>query len=661
MVLEASFGLGESVVSGEVTPDRFLVARDNFGEVQTFLGNKSRRVAALGAGPMPAANETSLTAAQIAALGAIGLRIEQLFGKPMDIEWGLAGEELAVLQCRPIRGLEVAQDVEVGRVAEIERLKSLSAGRRRIWVAHNLGETLRAPTPLTWDIIGHFMSGAGGFGGLYQDLGFRPSPRVCREGFLELIAGRIYADPERLAQFFWGDGPFQYDLDAVLHDSSLLDQAPTRLDPNRVGGQFLLRLPGLMYAMFRAGRISQRLRHSVQVFFEKDALPPYLDYVQQKRGENLSKLDTVQVCAELRSRCTRVLDEFGKESLKPGYFGALAFVDLRRLLRQVLGPEKGGQLACTLTSGLEGDTTVAQNQLLFQAARGEATLEEFLKVYGHRAAGEMELAEPRFRENPGQLERSLSALRRCGRSPQEIHGEHAAQRSETEKDLPRLLFGCGGQSFQKKIGIHLRQAQALLAYREAGKHYLMMGYELLRQAILELARRWQLGRDIFFLRREELERFEERREDLLETAAQRRLRWQSFQRLDMPAAIDSRDLDRLGLPQQYENAGELKGEAVAAGVATGTARVVFDPGEERDLGSEFILVCPSTDPGWTALFVNARGLIVERGGVLSHGAIVARDFGIPAVVCPGATKTIQDGSKLHLDGNRGVVQVLHPG
>jgi pyruvate,water dikinase len=93
-------------------------------------------------------------------------------------------------------------------------------------------------------------------------------------------------------------------------------------------------------------------------------------------------------------------------------------------------------------------------------------------------------------------------------------------------------------------------------------------------------------------------------------------------------------------------------------VAAGTARVVFDPRESRDLGEGYILVCPSTDPGWTPLFVSACGLVVERGGVLSHGAIVARDFGIPAVVCPGATRRIPDGSQVRLDGNRGRIHLL---
>ena len=113
----------------------------------------------------------------------------------------------------------------------------------------------------------------------------------------------------------------------------------------------------------------------------------------------------------------------------------------------------------------------------------------------------------------------------------------------------------------------------------------------------------------------------------------------------MPAVIDSAELQQLGLPREYASAAELKSEAVAAGLAVGTARVVFDPCEPRDLGDDYILVCPSTDPGWTPLFVNARGLVVERGGVLSHGAIVARDFGIPAVVCPAPPSASRTAAK----------------
>jgi pyruvate,water dikinase len=85
---------------------------------------------------------------------------------------------------------------------------------------------------------------------------------------------------------------------------------------------------------------------------------------------------------------------------------------------------------------------------------------------------------------------------------------------------------------------------------------------------------------------------------------------------------------------------------------------VFDPKEVGSIGTDYVLICPSTDPGWTPLFINARGLIVERGGILSHGAIVARDFGIPAVVCPNATRLIKNGQTIRVDGNHGWIHIL---
>jgi pyruvate,water dikinase len=93
-------------------------------------------------------------------------------------------------------------------------------------------------------------------------------------------------------------------------------------------------------------------------------------------------------------------------------------------------------------------------------------------------------------------------------------------------------------------------------------------------------------------------------------------------------------------------------------VSTGIARIVKSPKEAGNLGANYVLVCTSTDPGWTPLFVHARGVIVERGGMLSHGAIVARDFGIPAVVLKNATRLIPDGAEIRIDGNRGRVELV---
>jgi phosphoenolpyruvate synthase/pyruvate phosphate dikinase len=141
--------------------------------------------------------------------------------------------------------------------------------------------------------------------------------------------------------------------------------------------------------------------------------------------------------------------------------------------------------------------------------------------------------------------------------------------------------------------------------------------------------------------------------------ATRKVRWQAFQKLDLPEQIDSAHLESLGLPPPHDPAQTaFDGTAMAPGVATGPVRIVFDPEQAADLGMEYVLVCPSTDPGWTPLFLGARGLIVERGGVLSHGAIVARDFGIPAVACSNATRLLKPGALVRVDGNTGRVVLV---
>ncbi|HUS93159.1 MAG TPA: PEP/pyruvate-binding domain-containing protein [Phycisphaerae bacterium] len=661
MIVEASYGLGESVVSGDVTPDRFLVARGDLS-VQAEIGHKHRYVAALGARTDFDPDAACLSDDQLRELAELSLRIERHFGHPVDIEFGWADGRLALLQSRRIRGLEIVEEMELAREEEIFRLRAAVDGPRRCWVVHNLAETLPAPTPLTWDVTRAFMSGSGGFGRLYRQLGYRPSERVCREGFLELICGRIYADPDRLAELFWDAFPLRYDVRELLADPTLIDRAPARFDPNRADGRFLARLPGTLAAMFTASRKMKRARADAKRRFEDEALPPYLQYVQQKREQDLAPLSDEQVLAELNDRRRRVLDEFGPESLRPGFFGGVAFDALEATLRQLGGPDRGGELARTLTRALAGDTTFHQDALLCDIAAGSATMDGFLAEYGHRCVGEMELSVPRWREDPSYLEATVQRMRAApaGRTPADLHRENLALRVEAEEALPATLREWGGGSFRERIERDLADAQALLPYREAGKHYLMMGYELVRRAIEQLAERWGLDGRTYFLRADELGDFAAGtdRPRLIEAAEKRRIRWQAFQRLELADVIDSEHLQTLGLAPELEAADELTGAAVASGSGTGTARVVFDANHPGELGANYVLVCPSTDPGWTPLFTCATALVVERGGVLSHGAIVARDFGIPAVVCANATRLIASGDRIRVDGNTGRIFIL---
>ena len=663
IIVESSYGLGEGAVSGNVHPDTFAVDRHTLAIHRRATGHKVQMVAAIGddiSAHDPDA--PSLADTQVQELARISLGIEKFFDKPMDIEFGYAEGRFAILQSRPMRGLDVLEDVEVGRKKELYRLRELAGPHRRMWVAYNLGEALPVPTPLTWDIVRSFMSGNGGFGRMYRDLGYQPSPELCREGFLELIAGRIYADPERAARFFWSGVPLCYDLDAVARDPKIIDAAPATFDPFRADVKLLAVLPGLVIRMLWCSHKMKALRKTVVPRFEEQILPPYLNWVMDKRRQDLGRMNTNELCVELHARIARVLTQFGGESLKPGFFGGLAYASLTATLTQLMGREAGTQLALTLTQGLEGDATLAQGIAISEVAQGKRTLASFLDAYGHRAVEEMELSKPRWREDPSYLRQIIAMCQgSSARLPDDLHRRNVERRIAAEQELRETLRHWGGSCLYEDVLTDLADVQRLLPYRESGKNYLMMGYETIRTVITELAARWNLDRDIFFLLRDEFTTYEQRRDELTSVIASRILRWQSAKRLEMPAVIDSQHLDEFGLPRCYDPARELTAEPIAMGVATGMARIIFDPQKMDDPSGDYVLVCPSIDPAWTPLFVRARALIVERGGVLSHAAIAARDFGIPALVCPEATRRIPDRAQVRVDGNRGLITVVGGG
>ncbi len=548
VVIEASYGLGEAVVSGDVAPDRFLVPRDRPDGIESHVGKKSTLVAAFGEVQERDPHALSMTPEQVRELFNLALRIEKHYGHPVDLEWGWADGRFALLQARPIRGLDVAQSLEAVRQEEIARLKKLADGKRKLWITHNLGETLPAPTPLTWDIIRYFMSGHGGFGIMYRQLGYRPSPRVCREGFLELICGRIYADPDRLAELFWEGMPLTYDLDALAQDKTILDRAPTKFDPAKADGLFLVRLPKNLWSMWRSARKMKWLRKRVKQIFEEEVLPAYLETIVDLRKLDLTKLSDHDLGEQLGACCRIVLDEFGPASLLPGFFGGMAFDALEAQLIQLLGPHEGPALAGTLTLALEGDVTFEQDKLLYEVAHGKASLEEFLGRFGHRAIGEMELSTPRWRESPTYLEQTIARLKaNPGRAPAEIHEHNLQRRREAEAQLPSLLEKAGGSSLREDIEVNLGEARSLLPFRETGKYYLMMGYELIRQVIEEYARRFDLGGSAYFLERAELARLPGEIDQLKKIAAERKRRWQAQQRLDLADIVDSNDLEQLGI------------------------------------------------------------------------------------------------------------------
>lgn len=296
-----------------------------------------------------------------------------------------------------------------------------------------------------------------------------------------------------------------------------------------------------------------------------------------------------------------------------------------------------------------------------------AALDDYLEEFGHRATGELDVSRPRWREDPSGL---LSTVR--ANLEHEQAGEHREHLRQMEREAitaaerleERAARGLLGPIRKRVVRQLLRTYRGYIQTREypkQGTAYLFTAWhEALREAGEVLVSEGILddSDDVWFLRKEEL--FAALDDDSIDVdIAARRAAFERHAEMDAPPVLTSEgeapsaDIERENVPEDA-----LVGTGVSSGVVEGTARVVHDPTEETIETGE-ILIAPSSDPGWTPLFLNAAGIVVEVGGRLSHGALVAREYGLPAVVSvPKATRRIETGQRVRIDGTQGIVEIV---
>ncbi|MET0866317.1 MAG: PEP-utilizing enzyme, partial [Nakamurella sp.] len=288
--------------------------------------------------------------------------------------------------------------------------------------------------------------------------------------------------------------------------------------------------------------------------------------------------------------------------------------------------------------------------------------------YGQRAVAEIDLGMPRWSDDPSHLFGVLAGYLRLD-DPAAAPDRHFARGANDATDMIRTLIGRAREQGRLRgalVGFCLRRARALVGLREMPKFLAITAIGRAHAALLEigaeLARSGTLAdeQDVFFLDFDEI-RAAAAGTEVRERIAQRRSEYQAeLRRRHIPRVLLSDGTE----PEAVSVAGELAteegtltGTPASAGVVTAQAHVVLDPAQARLMPGE-ILVAPSTDPGWTPLFLTAGGLVMEMGGANSHGAVVAREYGIPAVVgVAGATELISSGMQLTVDGASGLVSL----
>src|SRR5262245_55789549 len=530
MRVEASWGLGEVVVSGRVTPDRFQVERATGRVRDQRPGPQPIRVGRQvdEPGPVDRHGALCLGAEQLAELAELGRRVEQFYGDARDVEWAIAGGQVWLLQARPITAAGAA-DREAVRRETIDRLAALVEPGGTVWSRVNLVEVLPEPTPMTWAIVsGKLLSGGGGTGAMYRDFGFKPDPALAATSAYDLIGGRPYLNLGREPRLESAKCLAAYPLAKYRRSPQLA------LDPKRESPRGLRKWFGLLGMI----RVAAKVASASKTFadqFRQSVIPEFSAEVERAEKDDPAKLDSAALLRRLQHWIDRTLVDFARHSLKSTLLAQFSWQVLEQQVGKALGPERSRATLTSLSQGAKPDPEADLAGAIRELATGKLTRDEFLRRFGHRGPNEMELSAQRWSEDPS----SLAGLSAATPQPVTTHATDLLNQIAAEAKWNGILA--------KSMAGHVERLQTYLGLRETGKHYLMRGYAIIRQTLVELDRRFNLDGLIFFLTPGELPALIAGR-DLKPVAAERRKRRAVELSLEVPPVIFGDDLNAIGRP-----------------------------------------------------------------------------------------------------------------
>ncbi|PTM53332.1 phosphoenolpyruvate synthase [Desmospora activa] len=667
--IDASFGLGEALVSGLVSADNYKVQDGEI--IEKTIATKRVAIAALPAGgteerriePDQQKKQT-LTDEQILQLERMGRQIEAYFGCPQDIEWCLADDRIIIVQSRPITTLFPVPDGNDGQ------------NRVYISVGHQQMMT-EAIKPLGMSffrlLAGEYPMHTAG-GRLFIDLSHDLASPVGRK-----IVLSVYGKNDPLMKSA---------LSSLIERKGFIQSLPRGKRVFKLGNENLSwALPIESLKIYRkndpaiVSDLISRNEKSINELKQRianvtgDELFSFIlqDYPQFKKElYNPQSLGVIMVGLYASSWINKKMEKWLGEKNAADTLSqsvphnitsemGLALMDVADVVRQYPAVIQYFEHA-TDESFFEDLVKVEGGEAVNQAIRG------YLEKYGMRCSGEIDITTPRWRERPTALiPMIVSNIKNFspGASQSKFEqGRLAAEQKEQEL-LSRLERLPRGRQKAKKTKRMINILRNFIGYREYPKYALVWRFFIYKQALMkEAAKLVQTGviqaeEDIFYLSFAELQEAVQTNRVNNQMIAERKADYAVFQKLTPPRVITS---EGEGINGQYDTdhlpPGALAGNPVSAGVIEGRARVVLKM-EDADLQEGDILVTPFTDPSWTPLFVSIKGLVTEVGGLMTHGAVIAREYGLPAVVgVENATTRIKDGQRIRINGTEGYVEIL---
>ena len=679
-VINANDGLGESVVAGEVEPDVFVVDKVTRTILESQVGSKKVIITLNVDGgttqtSRPRAQQPCLSPAQVLALTDLVTQVEGHYGKPMDIEWAMSHEKLYLLQARPITTYLPLPP---------EMITAPGAPKRLYADSTLIEQGVQAPlSVLGTDFMRYVLNTmTGPMGGSADSV----------EGGAFTAGGRYYMN---LSQSLQMQGPF-----GGLAPGSAGDESVLRTLDNIDLEQYLPAKRSLVQTLSTLKGPFKLLPLMLPVVTALRKPEAFLQRYQSALLKQLQRfedvLDSNLSLHQQAANLTALLHFFFYEYGMPMVFASqIAQARIKKLFEDNLD-EVSAQLL-SLGTALPGNKTSEMGALLFDLAtsdtlKAHTSTETFLRhleqrtlapeflqqwdafvaEYGARCPREIDVATPRPGEYPALLFEQLKSLAAApDRSPGTASiFEGARRKREAAYDALHKLALQKGKHQARSLEKLYKTWMTLGAYRETPKHYVIKVIDLFRKRALQVADTFvQAARldhrdQIFDLTIADIDAaladaaLADAALDLRAIAAERTVLINQIKRNHLVARV----LDSRGKifypPRKAMQAGELSGTPISAGVVTGKVKVLHSADEKPLLPGE-ILVTRATDPGWTPLFINAGGIILEIGGALQHGAVVAREYGLPCVSgLFGATEMLKDGQMVEVDGSNGIVRIL---
>ena len=649
VIIEAVPGLGEALVSGQITPHRYVVSKEDGGLVEQQTGD--------GAG-----SQSLLSSEQVKRLTEVALRIEAHFDGPQDIEWAWADDGLHILQARPITTL-------AGPSADATLWS-------RVWGDEYWADVV---SPLFYSIFGRILS----TNMVAEALEVTGLSDIGGRSLLRLYRGHVYFNAGILRDLFEHVPP-GLRTDALLSALPPEEAALVRVAPFRLLRRLLAEVR--LWLLDRDGLIFRNYRRL------EEYIPQLL-----ARLKELDRFDLSRASSEDLLTYFGQVEQLGIEHLRLIRWGlVLHNMSLYQLLRHVLNHWCGddGTLLAKLLTGLPGNKTMETNKALWNLSRAamaspvvakifrQANPEEiigrltavsegrqflwwymrFIADYGHRSITR-DISSPAWEDDPTIVLSLLKGYVTCGAEvdPYALETRQEHEREEVTRQVLAMLSGPRRVFFK----LLLSYTHHYMIFRENQRFYLDMIFLRWRRVFLEIGRRFlERGllttiEDVFYLRLDEIVRvirqgWEEAR--VPELVAARKEEYAAYG-TGLPPTFLRGEIGFEGTALLPAGA-FLRGVGVSPGCITAPARIIPTLTQSYQLRRGEILVTVNTDPAWTPLFISAGGVVLETGGMLSHGAIVSREYGIPAVTgVRDATRHLHSGQIITVDGNRGIVSL----